>query len=583
MALRAPRCAHLALLLLLAPGLVHPAAAEEPRVVASSYRFDFGSLVPGETRSGNLTIGNEGARAVAVRLVQDGAQASAVRFERDLLLLDPGARETVGFEYALPLDALPGNRADVYRLVLSSPDSSSDSASGTLSAGTAVVFTARARSVGVFAIEAPSQLLPEGRLEGRVLVVNTDSTPATVDVALALVDASGSMAAATRTAALPVPAGATVAFSFAFPPGPLPGGAYELRASLSAQEGAAHVSPAPFASHLSVGTRGLSLSVVSVRDQGDGDAIIQILARNTGTLPFVVRPRVEMRPLDDTSLPPFDLDLAPFELAPGAERVVEAEFPLAAGSYAVRAVHPSSDASSGTVVEGAGSLVMSEPRAAAWREAWARLSSPVVLAVGAGLAIVAGAAWLVARAASSRGLKAVRLPERRPSWTSVPWWPGERVAVLVDLCTLHPAASDADVSPADILREGAKGRRVTAACAYYVAGSEEEAREARAGIVAEGLAPRVTLARPGPRSRGRGAYLAVAMDAFEQAAAGATIVLATSDPSMLDLARRLRERGRRVEFVTIRGAADAAFLGDAEDLTVLPRRAPTRFAQAAGR
>lgn len=545
----------------------------EPRVDADRYRFDFAATTPGELRVGTFSLVNSGDASAHVTLARDAAEGGWLTLDKASFDVPADGEAVVGFTYRVPADAPPGDHAEAVRILMGA--SAGDFG---LDAGPAILFTSRTLALGFTAIDAPAVARASDPVEGRARVVNTAETVARAAVEVSVSDASGASAfAPLRVDARDIPPNATVDFPFVIPLEGVANGAYTMRARLVdvEPEGAA-VGRAEFTKSLLVGVKSVRVTLLDVRDLGDGSAEFEVEVVNTGDFETRLRPLVRLMP--GAGGDALDILFDEVTLAPGESRRVTAAAGVPVGAYAASALARSDEVGLDLVPQestlpftmaslpsSGGGGIFGAMRIGGDLRAFGLAVLGVAVA-GAGVAAYRIRGRLM-RAMPRRRKRALKAAPAAPA-APVAVARAERVAVLLDLTTLSPTAPEG-VRWRALVAHALAERDAPMRRAYYVATSQSAASKAYAGALANGFQPFVRQAAT-RSAAARQSHVQITMDAMEAALAGATILLATHDASYADLARRLRERGARVEVMGRDGAIPVELLEHADRIHVLP-------------
>lgn len=566
------------LVAMLAVALAPSALAQDaqPLVDASQYRFDLGTMLPGAQTIGSFELHNAGAIPAAVELESERAD-SYLTLSRATLTLVPGERAAIDFAYRVPSDAAPGDHGEALRIKVAPLSLLGAPASGSLDAGTAILFTSRAASAGLLAIEAPEIVAPGEGATGRVLAVNTDARPATLTARLDLVDADGATLATRALGTLTLAPDASGAWEYAFAASELAPGEHTLRATLAPADPAGPlVSLASFEKPLVVGERAALFEILDVADDGEGVATFNLRIKNTGTVPATLHPVLTIRSAaGGTATGTLDA----IELLPGEEREIVASLDVPPGAWTASLTDRPVD---GILVRTSGderAFTMAArapaPDGAPDGAAWIRIAG--LITFGAFAAV--GATALVVPRLRRRAPRVTRAPRaplafRAPEAAPVAQAPARAsaiasatgLALLVDLDSLG-----ADAPLVEILRVAAPQEPPARAIGYRSAASQKAAAKTYLALQRAGFTPHVRVAESAST---RQSHVALAMDAMEAAAEGASIVLATHDASYADLVRRLVARGAHVQALGVEGEVPVALLEAASGTILLPPRDP---------
>ncbi|MHB8606401.1 MAG: NYN domain-containing protein [Thermoplasmatota archaeon] len=555
-------------------------ASSDPSVLASSYRFDFGALLPGDTRAANVTLYDPANVSVVVRLTPEGNGPAFVEPPASVPIPAFGSAN-VTFTYRVPLDAPPGNHGELLQI---RPQAEGSATSGASALGvTSIVFTSRTLGVGIEGIEAPLSLAPGGGLAGRVLVVSTWNTTENVTVALALVGADGAPVGPERALGTAAASdGNVTAFPFDFGNATLPAGNATLVARIvTVEPSGAPIAGGAFRDVVAVGTREVTLAIAGVEPQANGAVLVHVRVTDTGTLPVAIAPFLHLVSKSDPNATTAAIGLDPMSLAPGEAKTADATIRAAPGDYTIVADARATDGAPLVTHPATGPITLAAPALSGAPSLGTRILSlftPARLLGGAALLLVAGLAVVAARRARrSRVVAQTPHGAPLPPLTRAAAGAAPRdvetrgVAIFVDLASVVPRFPDPAAELAGILAECADGRVVSSASIYVAARDAAQAERALAAL--SGLAGAVAVVRVGRRARDTLA-LRLALDVAEAAREGHRIVLVSHDARFAELGRSVARAGSRLEVVGAPGDVPVALLEAADAVRPLREASP---------
>lgn len=523
------------------------AAAEEPRVLSSTYRVDLGDVLPGEMRTGELVLSNPGYETVTARLLHEG---DPIRVETPAeVRIPPGASEVVRYSIRVPVDVQAGFHGEAVKI---QPRASTPTqGAGTLDAGTAVVFTWRHSAVGVSAIEAPPIALPGENVTGALVLVSTWPAATNASARLEWRDGTGGLIAAKVLGPAALAANGTARVAFELASAEATPGAQTLTARV-VDAGTAPLAGAQQQT-LHMGRKEAIFRLASVEDLRDGNASVLVVVENTGDVPTTVTPRVLVR---DANGAVREVLLAPITLAPGERREIESTIELPPGRFAIDAEAEGASRAITTAAGGDAPLELTM-RAPPQPSRWIEIAT-ILGAIALGVAILV-LAWR--RRSDLAKLRAV-IPKRKPRAPKVA--SEAPVAEIDEFDALFTKLDVGHATPAPPPRVGAAllvdvetlggggglprlldiagDRRIDVAYAYACASSPEAAADVHRALASLGFVPRVIPHAPD-------FHIEMTLDAGHEAAAGRVIVIASADAAFQRLARALEQQGARVEIL----------------------------------
>ncbi|MHB8586960.1 MAG: hypothetical protein ACYDDF_14115 [Thermoplasmatota archaeon] len=337
-------------------GLPPASAQNAVNLTLSSYRFDFGSVLPGSTHGGNLTVHNAGSASTQVRLTHDNTTPAFVNISTDAFTLAPGDERVIPFGYSVPSDAPPGDHSEGIEVLAGAAAAQSGAS---LTAYTEVLFTSYTTSVGLLGIESPKVTPPGLNLTGRVLVVNEWTAGVTITTSIeARFETNGTLIAHENLSPVFVDSAGEAGAHFSLPTAASQAGTWDLTARVvSVSEPNAPRSATRFDTIAFVGVLAGHVRILSVVDNGDGTATVTAQFSNTGTVPIEGAPFLNATSGNETRSTLLDA----LNLSPGATVTRSVTITLPAGSWALEVALPSEDANA-TAGPATSSFLMHAPR-----------------------------------------------------------------------------------------------------------------------------------------------------------------------------------------------------------------------------